>query len=149
MSLALYLSLVSQFSHNWYFQLQNDYFFATKVKFFYKLVADFLFYVILSFWAVLHVFMNQFWAVFLLTTNLATTGWTRKWRQQRKKHQNEIKLIYRQLLKQWSEQTTQKLPNKGPQTVHNTYKIPHKLNGTENCEILKNSKEDVFSFLFF
>ena len=43
------------------------------------------------------------------------------------------KTIYRQLLKQWSEQTTQKLPNKGPQTVQNTYKIPHKLNGTENC----------------
>ena len=49
-----------------------------------------------------------------------------------KKHQNGTKLIYRQLLKQWSEQTTQKLPNKGPQTVHNTYNIPHKLNGTEN-----------------
>ena len=66
-----------------------------------------------------------------------------------KKHQYGTKLIYRQLLKQWSEQTRQKLPNKGPQTVHNTYKIPHKLNGTENCKILKNSKEDVFSFLFF
>ena len=66
-----------------------------------------------------------------------------------KKHQNGTKLIYRQLLKQWSEQTRQKLPNKGSQTVHNTYKIPHKLNVTKNCEILKNLKEDVFSSLFF
>ena len=66
-----------------------------------------------------------------------------------KKYQNGTKLIYRQLLKQWSEQTRQKVPNKGSQTVHNTYKIPHKLNVTQNCEILKNLKEDVFSSLFF
>ena len=54
----------------------------------------------------------------------------KKMKTTEEKHQNEIKLIYRLLLKQWSEQTTQKLPNKGPQTVHNTYKIPHNLNVT-------------------
>ena len=57
----------------------------------------------------------------------------KKMKTTEKKHPNGTKIIYRQLLKQWSEQTTQKLPNKGPQTVQNTYKIPHKLNGTENC----------------
>ena len=72
-----------------------------------------------------------------------------KMKKTEKKHQNGTKLIYRQVLKQWSEQTRQKVPNKGSQTAHNTYKIPHKLNVTQNCEILKNLKEDVFSSLFF
>ena len=57
------------------------------------------------------------------------------------KHQNGTKLTYRQLLKQWSKQPTQKLPNKGPQTVYNTYKIPHKLNSTENCKISKKLRK--------
>ena len=39
---------------------------------------------ILSFGAVLKVFMDQYGAVFLLTTNLATTEWTTKQRQPRK-----------------------------------------------------------------
>ena len=47
----------------------------------------------------------------------------------------EQKLTYNQLLKQWSEQTTQKLPNKGPKIVYNTYKTPHNLNDKETCEI--------------
>mgnify|MGYP001267235494 CR=1 FL=1 len=63
-----------------------------------------------------------------------------------KKHQNGTKLIYRQLLKQWSEQTRQKLPNKGSQTVHNTYKITHKLNGTGKCEISENSVKIILLF---
>ena len=42
---------------------------------------------------------------------------------------NKTNLQTTELLKQWSEQTTQKLPNKGPQTIYNTYKITHKLNG--------------------
>ena len=66
-----------------------------------------------------------------------------------KKHQNGTKLIYRQLLKQWSEQTRQKLPNKGSQTVHNTYKIPHKLNGTENCKICEKIKKRCLLLLVF
>jgi len=41
----------------------------------------------------------------------------KKMKTTEKKHPNGTKIIYRQLLKQWSEQTTQKLPNKGPQTV--------------------------------
>ena len=74
----------------------------------------------------------------------------KKMKTTEKKHPNGTKIIYRQLLKQWSEQTTQKLPNKGPQTVQNTYKIPHKLNGTENCEISeKNQKKMSSSSCFF
>ena len=52
---------------------------------------------------------------FLQTTNLATTEWTRKWRHRGKIPKwNKTKLQTTELLKQWSEQTTQKLPNKGP-----------------------------------
>ena len=52
---------------------------------------------------------------FLLATNLATTEWTRKWRHRGKTPKwNKINLKPTELLKQWSEQTTQKLPNKGP-----------------------------------
>ena len=66
----------------------------------------------------------------------------KKWRLQGKTPKwNKTKLQTTELLKQWSEQTTQKLPNKGSQTVLNTYKITHKLNGTENCEISENSVE--------
>ena len=67
----------------------------------------------IEFGVVLQVFMDQFWAVFL-TTNLATTEWTRKWRHRGKTpKQNKTNLQTTELLKQWSEQTTQKLPNKG------------------------------------
>ena len=58
---------------------------------------------------------------------METLGKAAKW--------NKTKLQTTELLKQWSEQTTQKLPNKGPQIVYNTYKTPHKLNDKENCEI--------------
>ena len=50
---------------------------------------------------------------------------------------NKTKLQTTDLLKQWSEQTKQKLPNKGSKT----YKITHKLNCTENCKISENSVE--------
>ena len=50
----------------------------------------------------------------------------KKMEAQEEKHQNGTKLTYRQLLKQWSEQATQKLPNNDPQTFNNTYNIPHK-----------------------
>ena len=50
----------------------------------------------------------------------------KKMEPQEEKHQNGTKLTYRQQLKQWSEQPRQKLPNKGPQIVNNTYNIPHK-----------------------
>ena len=62
---------------------------------------------------------------------METLGKAAKW--------NKTKLQTTELLKQWSEQTTQKLPNNGSQTIHNTYKISHKLNGTENCEIPEKS----------
>ena len=65
------------------------------------------------------------------------------------KHQNGTKLTYRQLLKQWSKQTTQKLPNKGPQTVFNSYNNPHKLNGTENCEISEKLRKSMSSLSCF
>ena len=58
-------------------------------------------------------------------------------------HYNKTKLQTTELLKQWSEQTTKKLPNKGSQTVHNTCKITDKLNCTENCEIYENSVETI------
>ena len=64
---------------------------------------------------------------------------------QEEKHQNGTKLTYRQLLKQWSEQATQKLSNKGPQTVDNTDNIPHKLNGTENCEMFEKLRKNMSS----
>jgi hypothetical protein len=65
------------------------------------------------------------------------------------KHQNGKKLTNKQLLEQWSEQTTQKLPNKGPQTVYNTYKIPHKLNSTENCKISEKLRKRCLLSLVF
>ena len=66
---------------------------------------------ILSFGVVLQVFMDNF-EQFLLTTNLTTTEWTGKWIHQGKTPKwNKSNL---QTTEQWSEQTVQKLPNKGP-----------------------------------
>ena len=49
---------------------------------------------------------------FLLTINLTTTEWTGKWIHQGKTPKwNKSNL---QTTEQWSEQTVQKLPNKGP-----------------------------------
>ena len=68
---------------------------------------------------------------------------------QEEKHQNGTKLTYRHLLKQWSEQATQKLPNKGPQTVNNTYNIPHKTQWHRKLwNVWETQKKHVFSFLF-
>ena len=54
-------------------------FFVTK-KISGHFVTHFQFFVTLSFGVVLQAFMDQF----LLTTNLATTEWTRKWRHRGK-----------------------------------------------------------------
>ena len=76
-------------------------------------LTQFQFFVILS----LEQFCKYLWTnfgQFLLTTNLATTEWTRKWRHRGKTPKwNKTNLQTTELLKQWSEHT-QKLPNKGP-----------------------------------
>ena len=75
-------------------------FFVTK-KISGNFVTHFQFFVTLSFGVVLQAFMDQF----LLTTNLATTEWTTKWRQPRKTP-NKTNLQTTEQLKQWREQTT-------------------------------------------
>ena len=52
-----------------------------------------------------------------------------------KKHPNGTKIIYRQLLKQWSEQTTQKLPKIGSQT-HSKLLKNSKSQKTENQSLI-------------
>ena len=78
------LTIVSQFYHNWYLQLQNDSFFATKVKFFWQLSGWFSVFCDIEFLSSFASVYEPILGSFLLTTNLATTGWTRKWRQQKK-----------------------------------------------------------------
>ena len=107
-----FLTLFFHFSPNWYLQLQNDCGFLSLKRFLatFWLIFSFLWY------RVLEYFCKYSWTnfgQFLLTTNLATTEWTRKWRLWGKTPKwNKTKLQTTELLKQWSEQTTQKLPKK-------------------------------------